>query len=107
MNTVLYRVQKEKIVVQSRIRIHIEPHLFEKTDLDPYQLQSKKPDQNGAMEGLVCSQQRHEAQMEQRRACRPVVADWHHFDEEQDPDPHQSESRVRIHIKVKRGIRIL
>jgi hypothetical protein len=21
------------------------------------------------------------------RACRPVVADLHHFDEEQDPDP--------------------
>jgi hypothetical protein len=29
--------------------------------------------------------------MEQRRVCRPVVADLHHFDEEQDPDPHQSE----------------
>ncbi len=29
--------------------------------------------------------------MEPRRVCRPVVADLHHFDEEQDPDPHQSE----------------
>jgi hypothetical protein len=62
MNTVVYRLQKEKIVVQIRIRFHIEPHIFEKPDLDPYQLQSKKPDQNGAMEGLLCSQQKHEAQ---------------------------------------------
>jgi hypothetical protein len=51
-------------VLQIRIRIRLEPHLFEKPDLDPYQLQSKKPDQNGAMEGLVCSQQRREAQNE-------------------------------------------
>ncbi len=29
--------------------------------------------------------------MEPRRVCRTVVADLHHFDEEQDPDPHQSE----------------
>ncbi len=57
-----YIVEKEKNWVQIRIRFHIEPHLFEKPDLDPYQLQSKKPDQNGAMEGLVCSQQRHEDQ---------------------------------------------
>jgi hypothetical protein len=26
--------------------------------------------------------------MEPWRVCRPVVADSHHFDEEQDPDPH-------------------
>ncbi len=27
-----------------------------------------------------------------RRVCKPVVvADLHHFDEEQDPDPHQSD----------------
>ncbi len=35
--------------------------------------------------------------------CRPVVADSHHFDEEQDLDPHRSLSR--IHIKMKRWIR--
>jgi hypothetical protein len=29
--------------------------------------------------------------MEQWRVCRPVVADWRHFDEEQDPDRHLSE----------------
>jgi hypothetical protein len=29
--------------------------------------------------------------MESLRVCRPVVADSHHFDEEQDPDPHLSE----------------
>ncbi len=28
--------------------------------------------------------------------CRPVVADSHHFDVEQDPEPHQSKSRIRI-----------
>jgi hypothetical protein len=25
------------------------------------------------------------------RVCRPLVADSHHFDEEQDPDPHIGE----------------
>jgi hypothetical protein len=48
-----------------------------------------------------------------------VVADSHHFDEEQDPtrsryvlseksdpDPHKSESRIRIRIEVKSRIRI-
>jgi hypothetical protein len=29
--------------------------------------------------------------MEPWRVCRQVVADSHHFVEEQDPDPHQSE----------------
>ncbi len=29
--------------------------------------------------------------MKPRRVCRPVVADSHHFHEEQDPDPHLSE----------------
>jgi hypothetical protein len=29
--------------------------------------------------------------MEPWRACKPVVADSHDFDEEQDPNPHQSE----------------
>ncbi len=28
-----------------------------------------------------------EAQMEPWRVCRPVVADSHHFYEDQDPDP--------------------
>ncbi len=28
--------------------------------------------------------------MESWRVCRPVVADSHRFDEEQDPDPHES-----------------
>jgi hypothetical protein len=35
-----------------------------------------------------------DAQMEAWRICRPVVADSHHFYEEQDPDPHQSEKLV-------------
>jgi hypothetical protein len=29
--------------------------------------------------------------MEHWRACRQVVADYHNFDEKQDPDPHTSE----------------
>jgi hypothetical protein len=36
----------------------------------------------------------------------PVVADSHHYNEEQDPDPHQMESRIRICIKVESRIRI-
>ncbi len=50
------------------------------------------------------------------RICRPVVADLHHFDVEQDldldpdqhqseksdPEPHQSEKRIRVRIKVMR-----
>ncbi len=36
--------------------------------------------------------------------CRPVVADWHSFDEEQDPKPDRIEVKnsIRIHIKVLR-----
>jgi hypothetical protein len=30
-----------------------------------------------------------------------LVADSHHFDEEQDPDPHQTESQIRIRITKK------
>jgi hypothetical protein len=46
-----------------------------------------------------------EAQMEPWRVSRPVVADLHHFDEEQDPDPDRINvnSRILIHIKAKRG----
>jgi hypothetical protein len=48
--------------------------------------------------------------MEPWRVCMPGVADFHHFDEEQDPDPdpypHGSEIRIRIRITVKRRIRI-
>jgi hypothetical protein len=29
--------------------------------------------------------------MEPWMVCRPMVADLHHFDEEQDPGPHHSE----------------
>ncbi len=40
------------------------------------------------------------------RVCRPVVADSHHFDEEQDQDPQYSEEfkkrRIRIRIKLMR-----
>jgi hypothetical protein len=67
--------------------------------------------------------------MELCRVCMPVVADFHQFDEEQDPDPHNFERsdhlgvilehwmvqfwgkvsgriRIRIHIKLKGRIRI-
>jgi hypothetical protein len=63
MNTVLY-CRERKNCVADPDPFHIESHIFEKPYPDPHQLQSKKPDQNGAMEGLVCSQQRHEAQNE-------------------------------------------
>ncbi len=32
------------------------------------------------------------------RAYRPELADFHHFDEEQDPDPHLSENWNRIFL---------
>ncbi len=35
-----------------------------------------------------------------------MVADLHHFDEEQDPDPGQNQSLIWIRIKVQTGIRI-
>ncbi len=43
-----------------------------------------------------------EAQKEPWRVGRPLMADWHPFDDEQDPnlDPHQSKNGIRIHIKV-------
>ncbi len=41
--------------------------------------------------------------MEPGRVYKPVVANSHHFDEEQDPDPHiKLRSWIMIHIKVKR-----
>ncbi len=44
----------------------------------------------------------------QRRVCRPVVANSHHFDEKLDPDPHQRQkpNRIRIFMKVTRRIQI-
>jgi hypothetical protein len=40
--------------------------------------------------------------MEPRRVWNPVVADLHHFDEEQSPDPHQSEkSEPDPHQRIK------
>ncbi len=44
--------------------------------------------------------------MEPMRVCRPVTADSHHFEEEQDPDPYYSKNRIRIRTKVKIWIRI-
>ncbi len=46
--------------------------------------------QNGAVEGHRRSQHNRgvEAQNGALEGHRPVVADSHHFDEEQDPDPH-------------------
>ncbi len=32
----------------------------------------------------------------------PLIADLHHFDEEQNPDPHQVKGRIRIRIKAKK-----
>ncbi len=42
------------------------------------------------------------------RVFKPVVADSHQFDEEQDPDPNPQKSRIRIQIRirVKGGFRI-
>jgi hypothetical protein len=56
------------------------------------------------MEGHGGSQWRLE--IEPWRVCRLVVADLHHFDEEQDPDPGQNQSLIWIRLKVKTGIRI-
>jgi hypothetical protein len=48
--------------------------------------------------------------MEAWRGYRPVVADSHHLDEEQDPDPYPIEVKswiwVRICIKMKKWTRI-
>jgi hypothetical protein len=43
--------------------------------------------------------------LEPWRVCRPVVADSHHLDEEQDTDS-EMRSWIRIRNIVKRGIRI-
>jgi hypothetical protein len=39
--------------------------------------------------------------MELRRVCTPVVADLHHFDEEQYPDPDESEKLEDPHYCEK------
>jgi hypothetical protein len=44
------------------------------------------------------------AQCSRGGVCRPVVADSHHFDEEQDPNTLKVVSRIRIIIKVKSRI---
>ncbi len=58
-----------------------------KLDLDP--LQGKNSEsfeaQNRTVEGRVWSWR---LKMTPWRVSRPVVAEFHHFDEEQDPDPH-------------------
>jgi hypothetical protein len=59
-----------------------DPHHFGKLDPD----QSKKPDPD--------THQRQKGDPDPWRVCMPVVADFHHFDEEQDPD--LVESRIRI-----------
>jgi hypothetical protein len=45
----------------------------------------------GSDRGLEAQMEAWRLKMEPWRACRPVVADSHHLDEEQDPDPHCSE----------------
>jgi hypothetical protein len=48
--------------------------------------------------------------MEPGRVCRPVVADSHHSDEEQNSDPYpiriKVKSRLRIRLERRRWIRI-
>jgi hypothetical protein len=44
--------------------------------------------------------------MEPWRVNRPVVTDYHHFEEELDPDqePHNTEKLIRIRIEVRSWI---
>jgi hypothetical protein len=45
--------------------------------------------ENGAVEGRgLLTIEAWKLKMEPWRVCRPVIANSHHFDEEQDTDPH-------------------
>jgi hypothetical protein len=68
-------------------KLEPDPLESKKLDLDP--LQSKNSEsfeaQYMTVEGRVWSWR---LKMTPWRVSRPVVAEFHHFDEEQDPDPH-------------------
>jgi hypothetical protein len=75
----------ESCIAVLRIRIRIDLYNFGSRDPHQSQKTNPNPDQHqrqisGAVDGGSKS-----------RVCRPMVADLHHFGEEQDPGPHQSE----------------
>ncbi len=83
------RYHGERVCVESmsvlRIRIRKDPYNFGSRDPHQSQKTDPNPDQHqrqisGAMDGGS-----------KPRVCRPMVADLHHLDEEEDPGPHQSE----------------
>ncbi len=38
--------------------------------------------------------------MEPLKVCRPVVADFHHFDKEQDSDPHKYDGNPQHQVSM-------
>jgi hypothetical protein len=78
-----------RFVVKRRIRIRIRTGVTYSGAIK---------DQNGAMKGCGPSQLGPRgSKMDPWRVCMAVVADFYHFDEEQDPDPEQHQ------IKGKTG----
>ncbi len=69
---------REPHLLRSRIFIRISCRVKSRIKMEPWR-------------ALYAHNRGMRLKMEPRRVCRPVVADLHHFDEEQDPVPHQSE----------------
>ncbi len=57
-----------------------------KLDPDPHHIQNSEALRRLKMEPWTVESSRFK--MGPWRVRTPVVADWHHFDERQDPDPH-------------------
>jgi hypothetical protein len=96
-----------------RIWISMDPHYFGKPDPFPHQSKKLDPSRIRIQVKLQALQRAKKLsqsgpwtltleawrlKMGPQRLCRSVVADLHHFDEEQ--------NRIRIRIKVKSRIRI-
>jgi hypothetical protein len=84
------------IILGSRIRFRVKRRIQIRIRTG-VTLSGAIKDQNGAMKGCGPSQlMPGGSKMDPWRVCMPVVADFHHFDEEQDldPDQHQRERSV-------------
>jgi hypothetical protein len=80
------------------------PQWSEKLDPDPHDSQNSGALKGSKMEPWTLTIEAWKLKREPWRVCRPVVADLHHFDEENVPFPHLS--RTGSSIEVQRWIRI-
>ncbi len=88
-----------------RIRVHLDPHFGKLVNVKIQEFSSRGSKWSHGGPWIVTIES-WRLQMKPWRACRPVAANSHKFDEKQDPDPdpHWSKIRIRIRIKVMRTL---